>query len=177
MSKATETKSTADACPKCGGESNGEYEYGARWELRGHVFKCRSYLDSAGEFSQSDACRIRELESERAALLAVVEAASKFDSFLRRVGKSNRRASRPPSLADAGANAMKPTAAKIEAAKKRLRKFIESTADPFEQRIAQGMEYALRWSTEETVGWLNAENEARELANILRNELAKGQTL
>lgn len=57
---------------------------------------------------------------------------------------------------------------------KDLRSLIDKSPDPCEQRIAYAMETAIRWATEHTVGWMPPEQEARELARMLRNDLTKG---
>jgi len=69
---------------------------------------------------------------------------------------------------------MKPNELQIEIAKKRLRELIDRSDDLSVVRIAQSMEYALQWATEETVGWMHPVNEARAIADILNGELIKG---
>lgn len=59
------------------------------------------------------------------------------------------------------------------AALRKLRRVIESTGDPLVGRIAYGMEYALRWSTFETVGWHTPAREAEILADLLRAEIRR----
>jgi hypothetical protein len=54
---------------------------------------------------------------------------------------------------------------------KELRKLIDASKDPAERRIAYGMECAIRWAREETVGWEAPVVTARDLAVMLRNEL------
>ena len=54
---------------------------------------------------------------------------------------------------------------------KELRKMIDTSKDPSEQRIAYGMECAIRWAREETVGWEAPVVTARDLAGMLRKEL------
>ena len=54
-----------------------------------------------------------------------------------------------------------------------LRTLIDTSTDPCEQRIAYGMETAIRWATEHTVGWMPMDKEAKELARVLRNDLAR----
>ena len=44
-------------------------------------------------------------------------------------------------------------------------------ADAVLMRIAYAMETAVRWATENTVGWSGLRDEARMLADLLRNEL------
>lgn len=56
---------------------------------------------------------------------------------------------------------------------KELRQLIDTSDDPCERRIAQGMEYALRWALERTVGWQCMEREARTLAIILKQDLRR----
>ena len=51
-----------------------------------------------------------------------------------------------------------------------LRRLIDASKDPAEQRIAYGMECAIRWAREETVGWEAPVVTARDLAVILRRE-------
>lgn len=59
----------------------------------------------------------------------------------------------------------------IGRALRELRVLIEGTKDPTEARIAYGMECAIRWATEETVGWKRPADDAKELAAWLRQEL------
>ena len=54
---------------------------------------------------------------------------------------------------------------------KELRTLIDTSNDPAVQRIAYGMETAIRWATEKTVGWPPPAVEAELLAKILREEL------
>ena len=49
---------------------------------------------------------------------------------------------------------------------------IEGTADPFVSRIAQAIEYGIRWGRSRTVGWPTPTNEALALAQILKTEAA-----
>jgi hypothetical protein len=60
----------------------------------------------------------------------------------------------------------------IRRATKALRRVIEHSNDPCEQRIAYGMETALLWASQRTVGWSAMDVEARELAKLLREELS-----
>jgi hypothetical protein len=52
-----------------------------------------------------------------------------------------------------------------------LRVLLEGTKDPAEARIAYGMECAIRWVTEDTVGWKRPAEDTKELAKYLRDEL------
>lgn len=54
---------------------------------------------------------------------------------------------------------------------KELRDLIDTSEDPCVQRIAYGMETAIRWATEDTKGWIPPAEDAQELARLLRNEL------
>lgn len=54
---------------------------------------------------------------------------------------------------------------------KELRQLIDSSKDPAEQRIAYGMETAIRWATEDTEGWECPVVCARDLATMLRQEM------
>ena len=58
----------------------------------------------------------------------------------------------------------------IKRALKDLRTTIDNNADPAVQRIAYGMETAIRWVTEDTVGWPSPDREAKMLAKMLRDE-------
>ena len=53
-----------------------------------------------------------------------------------------------------------------------LRKVVDETADPIESRIAYAMEHAIRWATLNTVGWSDMATEAKNLAMLLRDEIA-----
>jgi len=53
---------------------------------------------------------------------------------------------------------------------RRLRKLIDESKDPHEQRIGYAMECAIRWAREDTVGWGRMDNEAKLLAGMLRRE-------
>lgn len=59
----------------------------------------------------------------------------------------------------------------IRRALKELRALIDDSSDPCVQRIAYGMETAIRWSIEDTVGWPKPAKEAKLLAKMLRGEL------
>ena len=65
---------------------------------------------------------------------------------------------------------MIPSKKKLAANLRDLRNLIDSTKDPCEFRIAYAMEVAIRWATEDTVGWQGMGAEAREMAKILREE-------
>jgi hypothetical protein len=52
-----------------------------------------------------------------------------------------------------------------------LRDLVDHNPDPIVQRIAYGMESAIRWATEDTKGWPAPEAEAKLLAKFLREEL------
>lgn len=54
---------------------------------------------------------------------------------------------------------------------KELRTMIDNNPDPAVQRIAYGMETAIRWATENTVGWEAPAITAADLATMLRREL------
>jgi hypothetical protein len=54
---------------------------------------------------------------------------------------------------------------------KELRVLIDNNPDPAVQRIAYGMECAIRWATERTVGWEAPAITAVDLAGMLRREL------
>lgn len=57
-----------------------------------------------------------------------------------------------------------------------LRAIIDDTETPPElARIACGMETALRWVTQKTVGWGGMAQEARDLAELLKKEMAKSE--
>jgi hypothetical protein len=52
-----------------------------------------------------------------------------------------------------------------------LRKLIDTSTDPAVQRIAQGMETALRWARMDVKGWPSMVEEAELLASFLRKEI------
>ena len=54
---------------------------------------------------------------------------------------------------------------------KELRRLVDTSKDPAEQRIAYGMECAIRWAREETVGWEPPVETTRDLAGMLMREL------
>ena len=54
---------------------------------------------------------------------------------------------------------------------KELRTLIDESKDPAQQRIAYAMETAIRWATEDTVGWEAPVICAKDLATMLRREL------
>lgn len=60
---------------------------------------------------------------------------------------------------------------KIKRALKELRTLIDTSKDPAVQRIAYGMETAIRWATEDTAGWERPCECAADLAVILKMEL------
>lgn len=66
---------------------------------------------------------------------------------------------------------MKPTKEKVAAELKKLRSVVENSNDPAETRIAYAMEHAIRWATEETVGWTKPHKEAAEFAKLIRSEI------
>lgn len=67
---------------------------------------------------------------------------------------------------------MKPNKATIKRELKKLRAVIEADGPILlEPRIAQAIEYGIRWATEETVGWPRPVKEASVLAAIVRNEM------
>ena len=57
---------------------------------------------------------------------------------------------------------------------KELRKLIDETPDPVLKRIAYTMETAVRWATEDTVGWNGLQQEAEEAAYLLKEEMKNG---
>lgn len=61
----------------------------------------------------------------------------------------------------------------IRKAKRALRRVVDHSPDPCEQRIAYAMETAITWAREHTVGWPAMDVEARTLAQLLRNELGR----
>lgn len=65
---------------------------------------------------------------------------------------------------------MKPTKTKIRRALKALRKLAEDGESHRIQRIAQAMETAIRWATEETVGWPTPDREANLVAKCLLDD-------
>lgn len=52
-----------------------------------------------------------------------------------------------------------------------LRKLIDTSKDPCEQKIAYAMEHCLRWATLRTVGWPTLDKDAKMLAQFLRKKL------
>jgi hypothetical protein len=54
---------------------------------------------------------------------------------------------------------------------KELRALVDTHPDPAVQRIAYGMETAIRWATEDTVGWTPPAKDAVELARLLYGEI------
>ena len=54
---------------------------------------------------------------------------------------------------------------------KELRVLIDTSKDAAEVRIAYGMETAIRWATEDTVGWERPVLTAIDLAKLLHTEL------
>lgn len=56
---------------------------------------------------------------------------------------------------------------------KELRTLIDTSKDPTVTRIAYGMECAIRWATEDTVGWESPAMIAMDLAQMLRTELMR----
>lgn len=54
---------------------------------------------------------------------------------------------------------------------KELRSIIDSNKDPILCRIAYEMETAVRWATENTVGWPSLRQQAIEATDMLRKEL------
>ena len=66
---------------------------------------------------------------------------------------------------------MKPSQRTIQKRLKELRALIDTHPDPAVQRIAYGMETAIRWATEDTVGWMPPAKDAVELAILLHREL------
>ena len=68
--------------------------------------------------------------------------------------------------------AMKPSKVSINRLKKSYRKLSEEHPDPMVQRIAQGMETALIWATEDTDNWV-MKDEPIELAKCLYLDLRR----
>jgi hypothetical protein len=66
---------------------------------------------------------------------------------------------------------MKPNRKTISSALNQLRFVVEKSPDPALRRTAQAMETAIRWATEETVGWKRPHKEAVELAKLVRDEV------
>ncbi len=66
---------------------------------------------------------------------------------------------------------MRQNQAKIRAAIKALRRRVDAGGDVCAVRLAYAMECALRWATEDTVGWQKPVTEAELLAIMLRQEL------
>lgn len=56
-----------------------------------------------------------------------------------------------------------------------LRKLIDSTDDPILGRIAYEMETAVRWATEDVVGWDGLVEQAKRAAYILKRQLLNDQ--
>jgi hypothetical protein len=54
---------------------------------------------------------------------------------------------------------------------KEVREVIEKSPDPIESRVAQAVETAIRWATEDTVGWCSPADDARLMARIIHDEL------
>lgn len=67
----------------------------------------------------------------------------------------------------------RPTDKEIEASLVKLRALCEGCIvdDPVKGRLAQAMEYALRWSREETHDWHSPEEEVELVAAILKGEV------
>jgi hypothetical protein len=63
-----------------------------------------------------------------------------------------------------------PSESTIKRRLKELRRLIDTSKDPAEQRIAYGMESAITWAREKTVGWEAPVIIARDLAKFLHNE-------
>jgi hypothetical protein len=66
---------------------------------------------------------------------------------------------------------VRPSQRTIRRRLKELRRLIDTSPCPAEQRVAYGMETAIRWVTEDTTGWDSPAVEATKLAQILREEL------
>lgn len=64
---------------------------------------------------------------------------------------------------------MKQTPKRIALELKRLRKIVETSTDTTERRIAYSLEHAIRWATEDTVGWTKPHKEVGEIVTLLRN--------
>lgn len=66
-----------------------------------------------------------------------------------------------------------PSASTIRRHLRRLRKLIDESGDPCEQRVAYAMETAIRWATTHTVGWGCMAKDAVLLAELLKKDLAR----
>ena len=64
-----------------------------------------------------------------------------------------------------------PSASTVRSHLRRLRKMIDESKDPCEQRIAYGMETAIRWARQNTTRWGDMADEAKTLAELLRREI------
>lgn len=64
---------------------------------------------------------------------------------------------------------MKPSKEKVVAELKNLRRVVEDSKCPFERRIAYAMEHAIRWATEDTVGWNPPHKDAADDAMMLKS--------
>ena len=64
-----------------------------------------------------------------------------------------------------------PSKRTIKKRMKELRSLIDNSKDPVVQRIAYGMETAITWATEDTVGWEAPAVTAADLAFLLRREI------
>lgn len=59
---------------------------------------------------------------------------------------------------------------------KEVRDVIENSPDPIESRVAYAVETAIRWATEDTVGWFTPADDARLTAQFIRSDLAVHDT-
>jgi hypothetical protein len=68
---------------------------------------------------------------------------------------------------------MKKSDALVKRELRRLRRFIDSSNDPIDRRIAYVVETAIRWARQDTVGWPTPLKDALANADLLRTELAR----
>lgn len=72
-----------------------------------------------------------------------------------------------------GARSRGHSASTIQRHLRHLRKLIDESGDPHEQRLAYAMETAIRWATTHTVGWGCMAKEAALLAELLKKDVAR----
>jgi hypothetical protein len=66
---------------------------------------------------------------------------------------------------------MKQTPETLQRELKKLRKIVETSKDPLETRIAYTIEHAIRWATQETVGWPRPHKEVSDVAKMVEKRL------
>lgn len=67
---------------------------------------------------------------------------------------------------------VQPTPEQIADELKRLREMIEADSTPsMDGRVAQAIEYGIRWATEKTAGWAKPAEEAQALSRIIQDEM------